>query len=85
MRDSQSGRYISKVKKIKAKKERPQTLQNCTKQDLLRRIQEVMTRGFGKIPDDVISNNWTWEKFKMWLFKPFWSLDYMEYDDSNEI
>jgi hypothetical protein len=84
-RDPATGKFVSKVNKIKAKKEQPKSLNDCTKQDLLHRIQEVMTRLMGKIPDSVISENWDWDKFKLWVSEPFWSLIYEEYDDSREI
>ena len=83
MRDSQTGKFIKKVQKIKAKKDLPKTLEDCTKQDLLKRIQEVMTRIWGKLPDDAV--NWTYDKFKSWISLPFLYMDYDEYDDSYEI
>jgi len=84
-RDPSTGKYVSKVNKLKAKKEQPKTLEQCTKHDLLLRIQEVMTRLMGKIPNDVISDNWDWDRFKLWVSEPFWRLSYEEYDDSREI
>lgn len=85
MRDPKTGKYMTKVNKAKAKKKLPKDLTDCTKQDLLRRIQECMTRVWGKIPDDVISSNWDWDKFKAWITTPFLYLHYEEYDDSREI
>lgn len=85
MRDPKTGRYISKVEKIKTKKALPKTLEDMTKQELLRRIRECMTRVWGKIPDIVISENWNWDKFKAWISEPFIYLHYEEYDDSKEI
>ena len=86
MRDPKTGRFISKVEKVKKKKKnRPPSLIHCSKQDLLRRIEEVMTRIWGKIPNDVITSNWDWDRFKAWITTPFLYLDYEEYDDSREI
>jgi hypothetical protein len=69
------------VKKIEPRK----SLNQLSKQDLLKRIEEAMTRMMGKIPDSVISENWGWDKFKLWISEPFWAMNYEEYDDSREV
>lgn len=71
--------------KDREKVKTPASLEQCTKQDLLRRIQECMTRMFGKMPDVVISEMWDDFKIKTWFGTPFLYLHYEEYDDSREI
>lgn len=79
------GRYIKKINKMKRKREKPQSLNQCSKDDLLRRIAEVMTRAWGKVPDNVITEKWNFDNYKVWLTEPFVRLYYEEYDDSMEI
>jgi hypothetical protein len=75
-----------KHRKYMGKKEQPRkSLNQLSKQDLLKRIEEAMTRMMGKIPDSVISENWGWDKFKLWISEPFWAMNYEEYDDSREV
>ncbi len=71
--------------KDKEKSKIPESLEQCTKRNLLLRIQELMTRVWGKIPDSIISDNWDWDKYKAWITTPFLYLQYTEYDDSREI
>ena len=72
-------RYLQIAKKV------PKSLEECTKKQLLERIQEVMTRAWGKLPDAVISDNWDWDKYKAWITTPFLYMNYEDYDDSREI
>ena len=85
MRNPNTGKYMKKVEKIKTKKNLPKDLTDCTKQNLLSRIQEVMTRVWAKLPDVVMSEGWGWDKYKMWISTPFLYMNYEEYDDSREI
>lgn len=70
---------------MRVTKKIPKSLEDCTKKDLLNRIQECMTRAWGKIPDEVMSDNWDWDKFKAWVTTPFLYMSYEDYDDSREI
>lgn len=78
-------KYLKKLNRMKKKRAKPQSLNSCNKDDLLRRIAEVMTRCWGKVPDAVISDRWDFDNYKVWMTEPFTRLYYEEYDDSQEI
>lgn len=69
------------IKKTKAAK----SLKECTKQNLLSRIEEVMTRITGKLPDALMTDMWDWNKYLRWISEPFFYIHYEEYDDQREL
>lgn len=71
--------------KDRTKKKQPESLKDCTKQDLLKRIEEVMTRITGKIPDALMTDSWDWNTYLAWITEPFFYVIYEEYDDRREI
>lgn len=69
------------LKKIMGKK--PANLTECSKKELLKRIEEVMTRIWGNLPNDIL--DWKLDNYRIWLSEPFLSLEYEEYDDREQI
>lgn len=54
-----------------------------TKGELLARIEEIMTRIWGRVPDAFFKGDF--DKYKAWISEPFLNLNYEEYDDSSEL
>lgn len=77
-----NGKPLMRLWRIITRKN-PNSLEECSRKELIRRIQEVMTRIWGNMPNDILE--WDFDRYRVWLSEPFCASEYEEYDDSEQV
>jgi len=82
---SKNHRFCSKECRLLSykKPKKPKTLEDMTREELLKRISEVGTRLLGKVPDWLFDKGF--DAYRIWIMEPFRYMFYEEYDDSDEM